>query len=226
MICFAVALAFIGISTGQARASLYTINFTDTGWWDNTGTHSATNKNYAVGNGSALVRDYFVFNLAGVSGTVVGATLNIFNPVNGQSGTLRTWSVFDVSTPIVNLMATNSGQTSIYADLGSGTNLGNNTGPQTNNTVLSTSLNAAGLAYIQSGLGGMIAFGGDYVGATSNNYLYGFSGQAGHEDEIRQLVIETRANTVPVPAGIVMSSIGIFGIGAFTWLRRRQTKLA
>lgn len=44
--------------------------------------------------------------------------------------------------------------------------------------------------------------------------------------QLDNFVFATAAVAVPVPAGIVMSSIGVIGIGSFAWLRRRKTQVA
>ncbi len=226
-----VAILACMLMISQAHADVITIDYTDSGWWSSLGVHSADNQNYLLGDsGGYVFRNFFVFDLSGVTGTIINASLKIYNPSindapgNGQSGPLRTFAIFDVSTSIAALTTTGFGQFGIFDDLGTGTNLGNNNGPQVNGTIVTTSFNAAGLAYIQSGSGGLIAFGGSYVDATMNNYLFGYGGN--NLNHVRQLEITTAEVTaVPAPAGVVLAGMCIVSIAGFFMLRRRQTKV-
>src|SRR5262245_36955468 len=102
------------VMTGPVAAGVITLDAIDSGWYSQFGFHDAANKNYLAGLccGLGEHRDYFVFPLAGVPGTITGATLRLSNPgvnINGFGGygspdPTETYVVYDVSTPVLSLM--------------------------------------------------------------------------------------------------------------------------
>ena len=73
-----IALALVLAWSPQADAATITINFTDSGWYDATGFHDPSNTNYAAGQFlSDEIRNWFVFNLAGITDTILSATLRL-----------------------------------------------------------------------------------------------------------------------------------------------------
>ena len=167
----------------------------DTGWYSNFSGHSSGNKNYFVGGegSSGQLRDYFVFNLAGVSGVINGATLRASNVCS--SGPSHTYSLFDVTTSIANLEASHGATPSIFNDLGFGVQYASKAltaSEITNGTTISVDLNAAGLSAIQNNLGTAIAIGGDYPGG-SNDFILGCTGSPSQV----QLVLQIGQNTAP-----------------------------
>src|SRR4029079_1137680 len=80
----------------------------DSGWWDKTGAHGASNDNYVTGENN---RDFFVFDLGGVAETGVAAQIRAQTPSNGyiSPDPTETLALFDVSTPLANLRADGSG---------------------------------------------------------------------------------------------------------------------
>jgi hypothetical protein len=150
----------------------------DRGWYDQTGEHSSGNQNYIVGtcgqvpapscNGIGDThRNWATFNIP-VGLTISSATLRMFNPgaVATELGYVspnptELYTLYDVSTSIATLESDNSGQVGIYNDLGSGTSYGQRTvSAADNNSLVSMSLNAAGLAAIQGRAGQAWAVGG------------------------------------------------------------------
>jgi hypothetical protein len=152
-----------------------TANFT--GWYDETGSHSAFNPNYIAGvcgssdacNGNDLDQhDFFVFSIP--SGTYTSAVLQIYNPgvAAGDAndgyicpcGSL-TYTNWDVLTAIADLEASNSGRIDIYNDLGSGVQFGSVTvTAASDGTFVNITLDAAALAAINAAAGGEFAIGG------------------------------------------------------------------
>src|SRR3972149_11569386 len=56
----------------------------DSGWYDIDGSHIPSNTNYAVGDFQGNEgNDFFAFNLSAVSGEIVSATLEVYNPPSG-----------------------------------------------------------------------------------------------------------------------------------------------
>lgn len=194
------ALGHIGATGGGPTL---TLNWTDSGWWNATGFHDATNDNYFVGQSGGLqYRDYFVFNLAGVTQPISSATLQVYNPAvaNGDSGNgyisidpTETYTVFDVSTPLAALQASNSGQVGIFNDLGTGVPFGATVAsPASNGQVLSIPLNAPGVAALNAAAGGSVALGGAITTLLggANQALFGFSGfGANVANHVRRLAL-------------------------------------
>ena len=144
---------------------------TNTGWYDFTGSHLASNPDYIVGDcsigtcgGVGGYNDFFVFDLSGVKGPITSAQLSMFNPsiYPGYSGKpSSTYTNFDVSTAIGTLIADASGATGIYNDLGTGTAFGSTSvSAADNGTQVIVNLNAAALASLTAGEGGQWAIGG------------------------------------------------------------------
>ena len=62
-------LGAISVSGGGTT----TLNAIDSGWWNATGTHTSTNKNYIAGlSGNVEYHDYFVFDLTSVTQVIGG----------------------------------------------------------------------------------------------------------------------------------------------------------
>jgi hypothetical protein len=157
--------------TDAIITTTYVLNLYDSGWYNSGGFHDPSNKNYFTGreNNGPRLRDYFVFNLSGVSGTVTSASLRAFSPC--YSGAPNTFRLYDVTTPVPTLMS-NAGGVSAFNDLGSGADYGSvpvsfpSVPSLTSiNANITVPINATGRSALQSGLGGLFAFGGDYPGS-------------------------------------------------------------
>jgi hypothetical protein len=200
-------------------ATAATVNATNTGWWDNTGFHGATNLNYGTGTGAgADHRSFFVFDLAGLSGAVLSATFEVFNPATGYNSPNPTETInfFDVSTPIATLIADGSGQTAIFTDLGSGSFYGARVfNAADNNSLVSIALSAAAVAGINASLGSRFAIGGALSNPGDVNIIRGvFLNSNGSEIKRLQLTV------VPEPGTLALASLSLLlGIAG---LRRRR----
>ena len=162
-------------ASATARADVM-LAATSTGWYDISGLHIAGNLNYIVGINESLdqFRDFFIFDLTGVTGTITGATISIVNPLS-VSPNGKTYTLHEVSTPVATLDSDQFGRTDIFADLGTGTVYGST--PGTSASLVVFSLNAAGLAALTAGEGGLFAIGGDLspLSPGSISYMYGNS---------------------------------------------------
>jgi hypothetical protein len=155
---------------------------TMTGWYDITGSHNASNPDYIVGlcgssdscnGGNDVLNNFFTFNVP--AGTYTSATISAFLPNPGSpyssfycNCSSLTYQLWDVTTPIGQLMASNGGRVDIYNDLGSGTFYGSAvvTSADQGTQILIT-LDAAGLASLNASAGSMCAVGGSIYGAQS-----------------------------------------------------------
>jgi hypothetical protein len=167
-----------------------TVDAADSGWWDSTGSHDASNDNFIVGTLGTQYRDFFVFDLSAVSLPIVGAQLRLFQQ-SGAYGSLdptETYTVFDVTTPIPDLGASGSGQTAIFDDLGTGASFGSTTvSAADNGGFVSVTLNAAALASLNASSGGLAAVGGALTSLGGSAGQFDFGGSGAHN--LRQLVL-------------------------------------
>jgi PEP-CTERM motif len=133
---------------------------TNTGWYENTG-FSAQNTNYISGSYIGVgYNDYFTFNLSGLSGTVLSATLSATTEGNEGSGTYTVYNVATASS----LVDTSTNSVAIYDDLGSGPIYGSTTFGAGDGSD-SVTFNATGLAAIEAAEGGVFTTGGSTGGA-------------------------------------------------------------
>lgn len=193
-----------GAAPPAGATTTATLNATGRGWYSQAGYHDAGNSNYVAGTNTNppydQYRDFFVFDLSGVTGaTISSATLRAPNP-NAARGT-GTYALHAVSTAISSLTASQAaGATgeAIYADLGDGTVYGSFDVTTTNQTTnpVDVTINAAGLAALNSSEGGSIAFGGDYPGG---GVVFSGSDSA---TNIPQLILEVSSTVPSAPAGV------------------------
>jgi hypothetical protein len=171
----------------------------DTGWYDQSGFHVPTNLNYAAGYETfpATYHNFFVFDLSGISSPVYAATLRAYNPgivPDGFDGydsldASETWAVYDVSTPIPNLL-NGTGGVAAHVDLGSGISYGDvEATSASNGNFVELSLNAFGIAAINAALGGDLAIGGALttIGGAYDQLLFSYS----HVNPRVELVLDT-----------------------------------
>jgi hypothetical protein len=171
------------------------ITAADSGWYNSTGLHDPFNGNYLVGlppDAPGQYRNWFVFDVPAVSGSITSARLELFNPSGGYSSVdgSETYTLFDVSTPIGTLTAGGSGLTGIYDDIGTGVSYGSVTVTSASNgQLVVVNLNAAGIAALTAAQGGQIAIGGALTSLSGSaaQYLFGFT----NGTLVRQLVIST-----------------------------------
>lgn len=175
-------LLFLGggsLLFGQASSSPTVVTATDSGWIGSDGQSvaSPTNphlENYAVGwdpvdfEVAIVLRDFFVFDLSKVSGTITSATLDLYMPP--QTGYLsyepsEAYQLTSSSTSpneITGLFPQGSSDgVTIYNTLGTGTVFASTTVSAANQgTTVHIALNAAGLAFLNSNEGQVIVLGG------------------------------------------------------------------
>ncbi len=184
---FAGCLVLLG---GTMRAAT-TLTATISGWFANDGRNVRNGvsalQNYGVGwdpvdfEQSILLRDFFVFNLSGVSGMIVSATLNLYVP-NKPPDSGPGYVSFEASEPyqltssstsvadIVQIYGPDSAKgLSIFNTLGTGTVFASTTVTAADDgTTLHLTLNAAGLAFLNSNEGNSIVLSGQDPAAPSS----------------------------------------------------------
>lgn len=185
-------LLLLSLAPATARAdTTVTLSAVDSGWYRPEGSHNADNDNYIAGKVSAAgeLRNFFVFDLSTIRGPIRNATLRILHPSAGYNSVdaQETYTTFDVSTAIAELMATNDTRTDIHADLGSGASYGSvQVFDPSNNLVVEVNLNSGGLAALNSAQG-LVAIGGALTSLRGQDDEYIFGGSDGAS--LRQLVL-------------------------------------
>jgi hypothetical protein len=169
------------------------------------------NSFYLVGFASiAEFRNFFVFDLAGLSGIVNTAKLLLTNPPGGFNSVdaLEQFTTFDVTSDFA-LLGTASPL--IYSDLGSGTVYGSYTASIADNaSVVELSLNAAAVEAIQASLGSQFAVGGA-ITTLAGAQLFGpsqalFFGTG--VGDVTQLQLDLTPSSVPEPSTLLLLSSG------------------
>jgi len=219
-------ITFIGYLmtfTGYAAAATYTLTATDSGWYTTVNGHNPDNNNFIVGNccGDGEHRNFFVFDLSGVSGNITSATLEIETRSISTPDPSETWALYDISTPIATLIAGGI-SASIFTDLGSGTSYGNVTVANDYKGIVSVSLNASAVVALNTAKGTSFALGGAIttLGGAYDEYIFGNS----ESDHIRRLTLQTNDFTaIPTMTEWGMIIFMMFaGLGAAYYLRRQR----
>jgi len=220
-------LAFLcafGVS-GSVSAAMITLNATDRGAYDNTGFHNPAVLNYVVGDpipaDGTERRNFFVFDLSGVSGLIVSAQLALVNPSTGFASPTgaETYGVFDVTTALASLTAGTAGVGG-FADLGGGSSYGSYAATAADNsTTIQFSLNGTALADLNTAIGGLFGIGGAITtldGVDNAEHLFSSSGSGPFET---RLILVTQP-IVPEPSSLVLFAMaGACLIG----VRRRRS---
>lgn len=221
LVLFACALCcFCAVS---ARADTFTLINTDSGRYDDRGFHDSTNKNYLAGsvtdnNNTRSYRNFFVFDLSGVSGSITSARLQLFTNIVSGSGS---YSVFDVTTPVSGLTAFQTGRADIFADLGSGVGYGSTTITRSDlGSLITVDLNAEAIAALQSSAGRTFVLGGFFDAPQGT---FAFSGTSLDSPDLHnQLILQTQPNAaVPEPATLLLLVTGLGAVGATVRQRRK-----
>ncbi len=167
-VCLAAIALTISMLGHEANGQVYPAF--DTGWYDDTGFHQATNYNHLAGwcaescDPATEYRNFFVFDLSSVVDPVMGAALHVrrFGTELDVDG--ETYTLFDALTPIPALVAGGSGLTGVFADLGTGDGFGErnvgNVADIGGGLAVTVPLNSSGVSAINAAAGGNFALGG------------------------------------------------------------------
>lgn len=123
------------------------------------------------------LNSFVAFDLSGVSGGVNSAALIIHQPLDWYSlDTSETLSIWDVSASLAELMDWSIANTTIYADLESGSSYGNFTVTQASTDPVVVMLNNSALANINAAVGGTFSMGFHMESAaTGDEYVVAYA---------------------------------------------------
>jgi hypothetical protein len=156
---FSGSTEFGALTLSFADGQSTVVTATDQGWWSPTEQNFVGNRNTIIGSCFGVRwNDFFVFDLTGLSGTVVAASLDL--QTSAVSG-LPSMTLWDVSTALTALEALNAAPNAgIFADLGSGTQYSAAYAISASDASIAIPLNSAGVAAVNDGLGSTLAIGG------------------------------------------------------------------
>jgi hypothetical protein len=192
-------------------------------WRDAAANANPTNDNYIAGFivGLGDFRSYFSFDLSGVTGTVVSATLQLRRYDTDPGATLN---LFDVNTSASALAQRQVIDNAIYGDLGSGVSYGSFTAGSGNSLdVMSFALNAAARGDINAALGAFFSIGATSTGGVHFSHSNDEPGNSS-SNFTQQLVLETEPSltATPLPAALPLFATGLGVMGLLGWRRKRQ----
>lgn len=175
----------------------------------------ATNNYFAGKSGGTEIRNWFVFDLSGIVSPIVGAELRLNAALILSDDPFETYNVTSTTSSVV-LLEFGVGGSAVFDSLGTGSLFSsiNVVDGVDDNTMLTLSLNAAGLAHINANLGGKLAFSGRLttLDASASEYVF-----AGSYAKITQLHLLDNP-VIPLPTGAAMAMVGMGVIG----VRRRR----
>ncbi len=212
-----IVFMYLLIWVGSVNATVIEVSNSDSGWYDSTGRHISINGNYIAGNLSGRTyHNFFVFDISGVSDTVTSATLKLFTHKVTASAT---YNLFDVTTPISSLVTGGLGLVSTYNDLGNGSSYGSlDLLSSQDRQFVQINLNSNAISAINLA-GGLFAIGGTYSPNNRSQYAFGNS----YFNPNNKLILNTAATSVPEPAGLALSSLGLLASIGFS--RRKKVAL-
>ncbi|MCH8967749.1 MAG: hypothetical protein IIA66_01365 [Planctomycetes bacterium] len=219
-----IAVALIGstlaIATPMAKADL-TLGATNRGWIrdsDFQANGSGPVMNYIVGTldtaGGIELRNWFVFDLTAVPTPIVSAELLLDNPSIFSDDGFEVYQLTSTTSTPATLIAAGGGA-GVFGSLGTGTVFSTITvyDPADDGVTLSLALNAAGIAFLNANLGGLVAFSGRVttLDASATEALFGSSDSAAFSTDLH-------LTPIPAPGAALLAMMGLPLVG---WFKRR-----
>jgi len=206
------------LSSTNAIAGIITLDATQAGRTDpgtDPGTDSLHLSNNVYNNDYVLLPDYAgirVFDLTGITGTVTDLSFTLGSVSASSASNGANVSVNDYLGDPTQLYHGNT-VAGARNDLLTGS-----LGAFTHNNGLNTfSLGLLGMDYVQSHLGGLVAFG---LSTNSSDGAFGWGMHSTQTMTVTTTATTTTAAAVPEPSILALMGLGIFGLG----LSRRKMK--
>lgn len=199
-----LAMGALALAGPAAALTTVSIDSFDAGWYRSDGYHSTANTNIITGSISGRTyNNFFAFDLSGISGNVVSATLEIVAG-NGRflnSAGNANYYVHQVTTSAATIVG-GTGGVAAFNDLADGTLFGQtrvSTPGRSLGTMPSVTVTLSNaLADLNAAKGSQIVFGGS---TDANPYLWGYSSGAG---AARVTLTLDPLVTVPLPAPLFL----------------------
>ena len=170
------------------------------------------------------VRNFFIFDLAGLTQPIISATLELYVPAPSQNGPggytsadpSENYELHDIVTPLTVLLNGTGGEegTVAWNDMGTGVVYGSRTMTANDlGTTIEIPLNASAIAALDAATG-LIGLGGSITtldDLPNNEYVFAFGGGLG--------VSQLRITYVPEP-----STVALFGMSALSLCRYRKSR--
>lgn len=184
----------------SSRTSALNVNYTDRGWYTPAGFHNPNNLSYIAGDtrGAGCItcvsdsRNFFVFDLAGVTLPIATAKLAVFVPSQPGPGYVsvdpsENYELHDVVTPIAALRD-GTGGVAAYSDLGSGVVYGNRTITAADvGNVVEITLNSSAISALDAATG-LVGIGGSITtldAAANDEYAFAWTNTGTETAQLR-----------------------------------------
>jgi hypothetical protein len=227
----ASAAISIAVSAPVAMASTVTRDAQGVGYYQlpnpNTGGGGTTNNGgqfFLFGDGTRA--NFFLFDLAGVSGTLTGATLTIGQASSNGLQSAAAYNIYDVSASTLGLLKNRingsfPGSAAAALDLAGGDIYGSTTLTPGSVPVLNIDL-SAGLGDIQDALGASFAMGG-YMGPYSVDSYFrsGFIWLGASNAPVTLTLEFADPSPVPLPAAVWLFGSVLLGLAGAGWRKRK-----
>jgi len=225
-----VCITCVSTASVPVTAGIITLDAVDSGWYMSDGVHTSTNENYIVGWSSTTgwrYRDWFVFDLSGVTDFITGARLKLDLPSSGyaSSDDYEIFLLSHVETAVDRLRLSHAEDNpegiAIYGDLGNGPTYGSvSITNDDEGSVVEVVLNDTALSYLNQA-DSLFALGGklDTLADIGQAVFQGTYG-----GNVRQLELTT--SPVPEPSTMTIFAMGLVCVAVRTFRRKRTIRKA
>jgi PEP-CTERM motif len=226
IIGLSIVTAGLAASNLEAQISL---NASDAGRVSDAGTGSTLNTSYLAGyntaGGGVTFRDWFAFDLSGISGGVANASITIFEPANGfvSNVTPLNFALYDVTSSTATVLGGGTGLTSVYNDLGSGNSYGSvNVTSANNGTNITINLSGTFIADFIAHEGTTLLIGGAVTTSLPHNSFEEiFNGSGSETSGLTAGSVVLHFTPVPEPSTYALVGVGALA-GLVAWKRRKN----